>query len=164
MALQPRPMHPKDVHKCVDLVAAHALLGQRYGSAIANLGRAWLCLLQCEAKIAILLEEDEPGNAKIWGIGVSVFVNDDFLREVKTSPLLWIGPELTDRTVRGDSPVLSGRRLREANSCGGLNLVGWECYLPPEAARMAEVTYRMMAAFRLDRALSPCGPLLRSGH
>lgn len=147
MALQHRPMRPRDIDKCVELVAAHPVLGPRYGRVIADLRPAWLCLLQCEAKCAIVVEEVGAGNGEIWGIGVSAFVDDNFLRELKTPPLFWIGPELAKRTVRGHSPVLSGRRLQQANSSDGLNLVGWESYLRPDHEKIAEVTYRMMVAF-----------------
>ena len=49
--------------------------------------------------------------------------------------------------MRGHSPILSDRQLRDANSCGGLNLGVWEGYTRPGDAKMAEVSYGMMAAF-----------------
>jgi hypothetical protein len=60
------------------------------------------------------------------GVNVNVFVNDDFMQELKTPPHFWMGPELTKRIVRGDSPLLSKKQLRDANSRGGLNLIAWE--------------------------------------
>jgi hypothetical protein len=59
-------------------------------------------------------------------VGVSVFVQDDFLSEMKQPPHFWLGPELIRRMTQGESPLLSGKQLREANSCGGLNLLVWE--------------------------------------
>jgi hypothetical protein len=53
-------------------------------------------------------------------------VNDDFVRDLKTPPHFWHGPELTKRILRGDSPLLSEKQLRDANSSGGLNLIVWE--------------------------------------
>jgi hypothetical protein len=48
------------------------------------------------------------------------------LAELKKPPLSWIGPALTKRLARDNSPLLSARQLREANTAGGLNAVGWE--------------------------------------
>jgi hypothetical protein len=69
---------------------------------------------------------DTSATAPICWIGISVFVRDDFLDDLKKLPHWWIGAELTRRIVRGQSPLLSGKELREANSRGGLNLVCWE--------------------------------------
>jgi hypothetical protein len=79
--------------------------------------------------------------------GVTVIVTDDFLREMKTPPHFWIGPELTRRIMRGESPVLTGKRLREANSRGGLNLVCWEAGFRPEYEGYGEVQRCMMSSF-----------------
>ena len=126
MGLRCRPMRPKDVGECVKIIATHPVIGPRYGSAIAELRPAWLRLLDCEASVTALIEEVNGLHATICFVGVSVFVGDDFMRELKTPPLRWLGPELAKRTMRGDSPVLSDRQVREANSRGGLNLIVWE--------------------------------------
>jgi hypothetical protein len=65
-------------------------------------------------------------HATICFVGVSLFVHDDFVRELKTPPQFWFGPELARRTMRGNSPALSDTQVREANSDGGLNTVTWE--------------------------------------
>ena len=147
MTLRHHLMRPKDVRECVDIVAAHPVVGARYGSAIADLRSAWLRLLGCEAKTAVVFEEVENSRVRIWGVGVSVFVNDDFMREVKTPPFFWIGPELARRVARGNSPVLSDRQLQEANSRGGLNLVVWEGCVRPEDGKRPEIDYELMTAF-----------------
>ena len=59
-------------------------------------------------------------------VGVGVIVNDDFVRDLKTPPHFWLGPELTKRILRGESPLLSEKQIRDANSSGGLNHVVWE--------------------------------------
>jgi hypothetical protein len=121
-----RPMEPKDVRECADIVASHPVIGPRYGNQIGDLSKAWLRLLACEAqRTNVFLAADGP-RAPICFVGVSMFVTDDFVREMKTPPLRWIGPELMKRILGGDSPVLSGRQFREANSRGGLNLLVWE--------------------------------------
>ena len=73
-----------------------------------------------------MFQAEEGPRAPICMVGVSVIVNDDFVRELKTPPHFWSGPELTKRILRGDFPGLSEKRLREENSRGGLNLIVWE--------------------------------------
>src|SRR5262249_10266608 len=46
--------------------------------------------------------------------------------EAKAPPFFWIGPELTRRVCGGQSPLLSDKQVREANSHGGLNVTIWE--------------------------------------
>lgn len=111
MSLRYRQMRPEDVPKCVSLIAAHPFIGRRYGEAIADLSIAWLRLLDYEAKSTVVFEEVQDRRVRIWGVGVSVFVNDGFMREVKTPPLFWVGPELARRIARGNSPALTGRAL-----------------------------------------------------
>jgi hypothetical protein len=140
-------MRPKDVRECAEIIAAHPDIGPRYGNGIADLRPALLHLVGREAVKAIVFEEVENGQARIWGIGLSVFVNDDFLRELKTSPFFWIGSELAKRIVRGNSPVLSDDQVQEANSSGGLNLVVWEGCIRPEDLMRAETSAAMMGVF-----------------
>jgi hypothetical protein len=121
-----RPMQPKDVPECVEIIAKHPVISARYGNAIADLPAVWLCLLSCEAADAWVFQAEEGERAPICFVGVGLIVNDDFVRELKTPPHFWIGPELTNRILRGDSPLLSEKQLREANSRGGLNLIVWE--------------------------------------
>ena len=142
MALRFRPMQPKDSRECAEIIAAHPVISPRYGPAIHDLRPAWLRLLGCDAMIAVVFEEVKGSDAELCAVGVSVFVHDDFLRELKTRPF-WVGPELARRILRGDSPVLSDRQLREANSRGGLNLVIWEGCVRPPFEKRSEV-YRTM--------------------
>jgi hypothetical protein len=147
MSIRHRPMQPKDVRACVEIVAAHPVIAAWYGDAIADLRPALLRLLGCEAAKTIVFEDVEGAHVRIWGVGISVFVSDEFLRELKTPPLSWIGPELAKRIVRGNSPVLSDRQVQEANSCGGLNAVVWEGCIRPEDIARTEATSTMMGVF-----------------
>jgi hypothetical protein len=140
-------MRPKDVSECARIVAAHPVIGPRYGGAIADLRRGWLRLLDWEAKRAGVVEEVNGSHATICVVGVSVFVTDDFVREIKSRPLRWIGPELAKRIAQGNSPLLSDRQVREANSCGGMNLMVWEGCIRPEFEQHSEVHRKMMSLF-----------------
>jgi len=123
-------MTPKDVPECVDIIASHPVIGPRYGNRIGDLCAAWLRLLRCEAKNANVFHAGGP-RSPICGIGVTVYVNDEFLRELKAKPVFWTGPELMKRTLGRNSPILSDRQLREDNSRGGLNLLTWEGCIRP---------------------------------
>jgi hypothetical protein len=121
-----RPMQPSDVHESVQIIARHPVISARYGSVIADLPAAWLRMLSSEAGDGWVFHAEEGSRAPICFVGVSVIVNDDFVRELKTPPRFWPGPELTKRILRGDFLGLSEKQVRDGNSRGGLNLVVWE--------------------------------------
>jgi hypothetical protein len=130
------------------MIARHPVIGPRYGPAIVDLASAWLRLLDLVggAKFAVL-EELKGTKTTICFVGVSVFANDDFLKELKTPPLFWVGPELAKRTLRGPPPFLSSKQLREANSNGGLNLLTWEGCIRPGFEKNTELHRVMLNSF-----------------
>lgn len=140
-------MRPRDVAECVRIIGTHPVIGPRYGDAIADLRAAWLHLLQCEAKGTTVIEEVEGSRTRICFVGVSVFVRDEFMRELKKPPLSWFGPQLARRIIGRNSPMLSARELREANACGGLNLVVWEGCFHPEFEQHPELHRKVISAF-----------------
>lgn len=147
MAVRHRPMRANDVRECVEIVAAHPIVGPRYGDAIADLGPAWLRLLYSDGFCArAVIEETNGAQVNKLAIGISVFVDDEFLRETKTPPHFWIGPELAKRVARGHSPVLSHRQLCEANALGGLNLMYWTAAARSEALHRVDLPGVHMAA------------------
>ena len=143
-------MRPQDVPDCVEMIAAHPIVGPRYGSAISHLRPAWLRLLSSDGfcSTAIIEEVVEGARSRILGIGVSVVLSDDFLRELKTPPFFWMGPELAKRVARGDdSALLTQRQIREANSFGGLNLAIWQGFVRAEDSNRAEFWSELMEVF-----------------
>jgi hypothetical protein len=140
-------MQPKDVPECVEIIAKHPVIGPRYGSVIADLPAVWLRLLSCEAADAWMFQAEEGEHVPICMVGVGVTVNDDFVRDLKTPPHFWLGPELTKRILRGDSPLLSEKQLRDANSSGGLNHIVWEGCAPREFESNPELYRFAMDAF-----------------
>lgn len=147
MSIRHRPMRPTDVRKCADIVGAHPIVGRRYGAAIKDLAPAWLRLLGRETFLPVVLEELCGSHVRMLGSPVTAFVSDDFMREAKTPPLFWIGPELAKRTVRNDCPLLSDKEVQKANSGAGLNLVVWQIGVFPEDWRRPDVTREGMSAF-----------------
>ena len=142
-----RPMQPNDVRESVEIIAKHPVISSRYGDTIADLPAAWDRVLSNEAASSWVFHAGEGLRAPICMVGVVVVVNDDFVRELKTPPHFWSGPELTRRVLRGDSPLLSEKQLREANSHGGLNLVVWESCASRESESDPELYRFAMEAF-----------------
>jgi hypothetical protein len=147
VGLRFRRMQPTDVGPCVQVLAKIPAIGRRYGSAIGDLGAAWERLIDSEAMGTAVFEEVDGAQITTWGVGVGVFVHDDFVRELKTPPLFWVGPELAKRVVQGDSPILSDHKVREANSTEGLNLLVWEGCPIPEFAKRPDAYQLMVTAF-----------------
>src|ERR1700730_12905396 len=138
MSIRYRPLQPKDVRKCVELVAAHPILGPRYGRVIEQLPRAILHRLGGDCIAAIAFEEFQKNSTRFLGACLAAFVSDDFLCKVKTVLNFWVGPELVKAISSGNSPLLSDKEVRDANSTGGLNLILWHNKLYPVDLRRAE--------------------------
>jgi hypothetical protein len=142
-----RPMQPDDVAACANIVRDHPVVGPRYGLGIEHLERIWRRLLSSEAMTTAVYEEHTDHGIALAGFGVGIFVNDDFVRELKTAPLFWFGPALCCRTIAGSSPVLSDREVRAANSGDGLNELVWEALPSPGFADRSELYHLMGQAY-----------------
>jgi hypothetical protein len=148
LSLRHRPMRQKDVVECIGIVAEHPVLRARYrGRATTDLCQAWLRLLGSEGMKTSVFEESEGTHAAFRGFGISVFVTDAFVRELKTPPLFWFGPELAKRILRGVSPILSEKQIREGNSNEGLNLVVWEALPRHGFDKRADIYHLMVSSF-----------------
>jgi hypothetical protein len=147
MALRHRSMRPDDVRECVEIVRMHPILGPQYGRVIKNLRSVWLSLLGREAFRAVVFEDARDSRVRTIGAGVSVFLSDDFLAEMKTPPLIWIGPELIKRILNGASPLPSNKQVRQANTNGGLNLLGLIPALDAEHLDSVDANTAMFSAF-----------------
>lgn len=147
MSVRYRPLQLNDIRKCVEHLARHPILGPRYGKLIEDLPTAIHQVLRDDYVPINLFEECTGSTTRFLGAGMAVFVYDNFLREAKTTPSFWIGPELVKRIVGDKSPLLSEAELRDANSTSGLNLVVWHNTCHPEDIRRMEVGVRVMTAF-----------------
>ena len=146
MAIQYRLMRPNDVPECVELVASDPDAGPRYSRTIGELRSVWLHLLGREALCAVVFEDRQGSHSAIIGLGVSAFVAEGFLHDLKVRPC-WVGPELTKRIARGDSPLLSDKQVREANSSGGINVAVWEGSVRVEHRNRPEVHHTVVGSF-----------------
>src|ERR1700730_4638472 len=147
MNIRYRFMRPEDLTKCVEGIVAHPVLGSRYGHLSELLHSAIRTALGRDSLIAIVFEEFRGSATRFLGAGLAVFVSDEFLQELKTTPFFWLGPELVKRITRGDSPLLSNAAAREANSSAGLNLAVWHNTIHPADLVRAEVGTSVIAAF-----------------
>jgi len=135
-----------DIPECVSVLLKHAVVAQRYGPAIGHLAEAWRRLLPTGPSLATVFHAGDNERAPVCFFGFSVIVHDDFVREIKTPPQFWVGPELTRRVIQGQSPVLTDKQIRESNSGGGMNLLFWEACAMPEYEAHSELPRYMMAA------------------
>jgi hypothetical protein len=141
-------MQAKDVARCVEIVAENAFLAPRYGDAMADLEKTWLSLLGRVAFTAVIFEESVDGDGyRLIGAGISAFVSDLFVQDIKKPPIGWIGPEIVRRVSGGNSPVLSDKEVAEANTSGGLNLIGWHGATSVEDAKRPDVLNAVFSSF-----------------
>jgi hypothetical protein len=140
-------MQPNDIRECAEIIRTHPVIGPRYGGAINELHSAWTLLIGSEAMTTAVYEEVDGAAVRKCGVGVGVFVREEFMREVKTPPLLWFGAELAKRITAGRSPALSDKEVREANSREGLNLIVWESLPSLEFATRSDLFHLMVEAF-----------------
>jgi DNA-binding CsgD family transcriptional regulator len=147
MALRNRRMRREDVWACVQLMASHPDFMRQYGSSSDLLRKAWLRQFGSAAFRGVVFEEIHGAETRMFGVGVLVFVTDDFVEEAKRPPYFWLGPELATRMVNGNSPVLSDKDLRRLNSTSGLNVVPWPLGCRVEDVKRVEVTSLAIGSF-----------------
>lgn len=142
-----RPLQFEDISTGVHIIAAHPVLGPRYGRSLAHLESAWRHVLGSDAFFSLAINETAPGFSKTLSAQVACFITDKFATEVVTRPLKWIGPELVNRILSGPSPILTDAEVRLANSTDGLNLLVWPTCFSPEYETNAELRQTCQALF-----------------
>jgi len=146
MPLHYRPMRKEDFPTCVDLVANHPDYGPPYHGRWDLLLQAWTTSLGSDAFTARIFEDTSDGCTRPVSVGVFVFVTDEFIRDAKTPPYFWLGPELSLRITSGANPLLPDSEVRRQNSTAGLNLLPWPMGLSPEDRQRPELAQGMIAA------------------
>jgi len=146
MPFRRRPARPNDLCKCVNVLAAHPILGPRYAGILADLQKVMLSLLEREAFNCTVFEEIGPP-VRILGGAVSSFVQDSFLRQLKTPPSFWGTPELVLRELSDRSAILSDQEVRYANSNDGLSMYVWHTGMLEEDLERMEVATLVLSTF-----------------
>lgn len=148
MRIRRRPMQVRDVQACVELITSHPLERDRYGNLLSQLMAVWRALVRGGSLITGVFEDSDTDRPAVLGFGLNVFVTDEFLRHCKSPSLLWIGPELLRWYMRGDSPILGAKGIRNGNSRGGLNSVAWASALAPRKEQdRAQLQMELMNGF-----------------
>lgn len=142
-----RPIQRKDVRTCVEHLAAHPVLGPRYGITIEQLSPALRSIIGRDSFNGVVFEQVRDSGAKFLGMGMAVFVSENFLCEIKATPFFWAGPELVKRITGGSSPVLSDAEVRSGNSTNGLSLLVWHNTVYPRDLLTPEFGTAAMASF-----------------
>jgi hypothetical protein len=124
-------MEPEDIEICASLVLTHPEERRRYGALSANLPSAWAKLLPTGSLNTTILESSNAGAFETAAVGVSAFIDEKLLRELKTVPRAWIGPTLTQRVRDMSGSILDAGQIREGNSNSGLNLAIWTGVVSP---------------------------------
>ena len=110
-----------DLPYCVELLPA----GFRVQVAVRErLVDLWAGLLASEARAFAVVEDLErvfPEN--IEGFGLSVFVNDRFVEEIRAKPRPQVAALLYERLLEGKQVVLTARELAASNATTGINIL-----------------------------------------
>ena len=129
MAVRYRRMEQGDVGAYLSLLSQNAALQRRYGAFIEHMPALLNPIL--DSAITGVFVSNNGSRSEIAFIGISVIVHDDFIKEMKTPPHFWVGPELVRRFLQGQRPWLTAKEVEKANSNGGLNLLCLDnCALP----------------------------------
>lgn len=98
--------------------------------AICSLLRLWRETLEGRSGTSAVVEDtDRLERSRIVAWGLSVFVSDSFMIDVKTRLPPYVGLHLLRRWSDGHSPILTLSEIRRANEGDGLNILalhhGW---------------------------------------
>lgn len=128
MWLSYRALTMRDLRACLPYVASRL----RYRNLFELLPDVWGVLLRRESLISAVVEDlDRPEGDRLLAFSTSVFLGDEFVRQAKTPPLFWIGPQLIRRLAGNESPILDFAAIQRVNSGEGLTCFTWEIGIRP---------------------------------
>jgi DNA-binding CsgD family transcriptional regulator len=121
MNLSYRTMQARDCQESLGLLPDDGAISCEVRDKLPGL---WRKLLSDGALNAIVVYDiDRPAGQQLLQIGMSVFVTDSFLAELKKSAPRWLAATVYERHISGDSPILMRAQVARANALGTLNLV-----------------------------------------
>lgn len=110
-----------------DFLIARSLLPPAYRyspAAFDALADMWAELLRSRQLIGAVIEQSEPNLPdQVLGIGLSVFVTDDFVEDLLSNPIPYLNARLHEMILAGKSPVLTADQITKDHQNGGLNLL-----------------------------------------
>jgi len=126
MKLTTRNTQINDLPACLRLVEADYLGQEGRCPAKADLLRLWKHLLQQGLARSAVVEVTTLSSqtARIAGFGLTVCVNERFLREYQARPRPFLITAVLEAWQSGCAPFLDARALDQANRNNGVNLLG----------------------------------------
>jgi len=121
MDLTYREAEVRDFDACRVLMQDQQYYSQDAWAALPTLWRQWLVSGALNA--AVMEYRAGSSGPRIIQFGMSVFVTDQFLADVRTDGTPHLGSRLVDQVLAGRSPVLGLPAIRAPNSGDGLNLL-----------------------------------------
>jgi len=121
MSFSGRQMQPRDFAACASMLQDD--FGPQDQALVPDLTGLWGALLESRCANGGVVEEHEGASQRIVGFGFSLFLTDDFLREVRESDSPHISHVLIAAWKAGRRPWLSLPEIRQSNRGEGLNLL-----------------------------------------
>lgn len=121
MDLACRLMEDKDWEESLRLLQDGYLVGYTEEARDA-LPSFWRQLVRENIWNAMVVEDLSRPSDRIVMVGVTVFINDQFVQEAKEGGVPFVGARLVERVLQGQSPLLDAKAIRRANARGGLNV------------------------------------------
>jgi hypothetical protein len=120
MKLSVRPLEPQDFDQCW----AISSLRKKFSlEDTARVRDAWAYLLPRDEMFAAVVEDVSDGGRKLLAFGGNVFVTDERMDKLRSSPTPLALTEVLLEAERPDSSILSQRQIGLYNAQGGLNMV-----------------------------------------
>ena len=133
MKLSVRPLEPEDFDQCW----AISTLREKFSREdTARLRAAWAYLLPRDEMFAAVVEDVSDGGRQLLAFGGNVFVTDECMDKLRSSPTPLALTRVLLEAGSPDSSILSQRQIGLYNSQGGLNMVvahrgEFSCKPPP---------------------------------
>lgn len=124
----------------------------RYSPEILkNIPKLWTNLLRDGSLLTVVFEDTASG--EMLGMGVSAFLNDDFVDEQLANPTPYVNKRIHEMLMAGNSPILSANEIGEANGNSGVNLMPMHFFTPPPDFSNPETLKVLAAAKDLFRIM-----------
>jgi len=116
-----RLIRPGDFPFCTRLLHPAFRVSARIRAALPAL---WYRLLSAgQLNAGVVIDPGVRGAQSIVAFGMTVFVDEAFVKEHAASPRPYLSGIVYQRLLSGDSPVLDAQEVRRDNSSGHLNLL-----------------------------------------
>jgi hypothetical protein len=148
MYLTYRPGVAADISACMDMLPQGAFRDPELIAALPDIWRRWL--RDDEMQLTLMEDEERPKAEWPVAFGCSVFVNDEFVRQIDTSLMPPTPSAVCFQALRGARPQLSIQQIREANCGAGLNLlvlmIGWSPRVT-DPGELSRIKAKLLDAF-----------------